>query len=182
MYSLCGDIVVELAQSSAISLPSLKTLKLDIVNVDVNSVDILLSGCPILETLDLAFSPRSLAKLRVPSTLKSLKLTVENDIGACLEIDAPDLKYLSLTRITFANDAAVGNLHNLKEAYLDVFFTPENELVDPENELVDPENELVDPLLILLQALTGIKRLVLRCYTAKVGEIFIICMFSLYIL
>ena len=175
MYSLCGDIVVELAQSSAISLPSLKTLKLDIVNVDVNSVDILLSGCPILETLDLAFSPRSLAKLRVPSTLKSLKLTVENDIGACLEIDAPDLKYLSLTRITFANDAAVGNLHNLKEAYLDVFFTPENELVDP-------ENELVDPLLILLQALTGIKRLVLRCYTAKVGEIFIICMFSLYIL
>lgn len=159
---------MELAQSLAISLPSLKTLKLDIGNVDVNSVDILLSGCPILETLELAFSPISLAKLRVPSTLKSLKLTVENDIGACLEIDAPDLKYLSLTRITFANDAAVGNLHNVKEAYLDVFSTP--------------ENESVDPLHILLQALTGIKRLVLRCYTAKVSEIFIICMFSLYIL
>lgn len=153
---------MELAQSSAISLPSLKTLKLDIGNVDVNSVDILLSSCPILETLELAFSPISLAKVRVPSTLKSLKLTVENDIGACLEIDAPDLKYLSLTRITFANDAAVGNLHNVKEAYLDVFSTPEN------------ENESVDPLLILLQALTGIKRLVLRCYTAKVSEIFFI--------
>lgn len=151
--SLCGDIVVELAQSSAISLPSLKTMKLDIGNVDVNSVDILLSGCPILETLELSFSPISLAKLRVPSTLKSLKLTVENDIGACVEIDAPNLKYLSLTRITFANDTAVGDLHNVKEAYLDVFYAP--------------ENESVDPLLILLQALTGIKRLVLRCYTAK---------------
>jgi hypothetical protein len=160
---------VELAQSSAISLPSLKTMKLDIGNVDVNSVDILLSGCPILETLELSFSPISLAKLRVPSTLKSLKLTVENDIGACVEIDAPNLKYLSLTRITFANDTAVGDLHNVKEAYLDVFYAP-------------PENESVDPLLILLQALTGIKRLVLRCYTAKVSEIFFIYMFSLYIL
>lgn len=80
---------MELAQSSAISLPSLKKMKLDIGNVDVNSVDILLSGCPILETLELSFSPISLAKLRVPSTLKSLKLTVENDIGACVEIDAP---------------------------------------------------------------------------------------------
>lgn len=143
-------------------------MKLDIGNVDVNSVDILLSGCPILETLELSFSPISLAKLRVPSTLKSLKLTVENDIGACVEIDAPNLKYLSLTRITFANDTAVGDLHNVKEAYLDVFYAP--------------ENESVDPLLILLQALTGIKRLVLRCYTAKVSKIFFIYMFSLYIL
>ncbi|MCH81716.1 F-box/RNI/FBD-like domain protein [Trifolium medium] len=151
--SLCGDIVVELEQSSAICLPSLKTLQLDIGNVDVNSVGILLSGCPILETLELSFSPTSLGKLCVPSSLKSLKFTVENDIGACLEIDAPGLRYLSLTKITFGDAEAVGNLHNVKEAYLDIFSTP--------------ENESVDPLLILLQALSEIKHLVLHCSIAK---------------
>ncbi|GAU47090.1 hypothetical protein TSUD_369230 [Trifolium subterraneum] len=151
--SLCGDIVVELEQSSAICLPSLKILQLDIGDVNVNYVGILLSGCPILETLELSFSPTSLGKLCVPSSLKSLKFTVENDIGACLEIDAPGLRCLSLTKITFDDAAAVGNLHNVKEAYLDIFSTP--------------ENESVDPLLIVLQALSGIKHLVLHCSIAK---------------
>ncbi|XP_027192663.1 F-box/FBD/LRR-repeat protein At4g26340-like isoform X2 [Cicer arietinum] len=151
--SLCGQIFLELEQSSTIHLPSLKTLQLDISYVNANSVDILLSGCPILETLDLSFSPESLAKLHVPSSLKSLKVIVENDIGACLEIDAPGLKYLTLTKITFGDVAAIGNLHNVEEACLDVFSTP--------------ENEYVDPLLTLLQALSGIKHLVLCCSTAK---------------
>ncbi|WJX87963.1 hypothetical protein P8452_70096 [Trifolium repens] len=151
--SLCGEIVVELEQSSAICLPSLKTLQIDIGNVDVSSVGIILSSCPILETLELSCSPTSLGKLRVPSSLKSLKFTVENDIGACLAIDAPGLRYLSLTKITFDDASAVGNLHNVKEAYLDIFFTP--------------ENESIDPLLILLQALSGIKQLVLHCSMAK---------------
>jgi hypothetical protein len=166
VLSLCGEIVVELEQSSAICLPSLKTLQIDIGNVDVSSVGILLSGCPILETLELSCSPTSLGKLRVPSSLKSLKFTVENDIGACLEIDAPGLRYLSLTKITFDDAAAVGDLHNVKEAYLDIFSTP--------------ENESVDPLLILLQALSGIKHLVLHCSMAKVSKNIIMHVFIIY--
>lgn len=149
--SLYGEIFVELEQSWHVCLPSLKTLQLEIGNVDVNSVDILLSACPILETLELSFSTESLAKLRVPSSLKSFKFTIENDTEVCLEIDTPGLKYLSLTNITFGNATSIGNLHNVEEAYLDA----------------SSESESVDPLLTLLQALSGIKRLVFRCYAAK---------------
>jgi len=166
VHSLYGEIFVELKQSSRVCLPSLKTLQLEIGNVDVNSVDILLSACPILETLELSFSTESSAELRVPSSLKSFQFTVENDIEVCLEIDTPGLKYLSLTNITFGNATSIGNLHNVEKAYLDV--------------LSSSESESVDPLLTLLQALSGIKRLVFRCYTAKVSEIFIILVYYIF--
>lgn len=155
---------MELEQSWHVCLPSLKTLQLEIGNVDVNSVDILLSACPILETLELSFSTESLAKLRVPSSLKSFKFTIENDTEVCLEIDTPGLKYLSLTNITFGNATSIGNLHNVEEAYLDA----------------SSESESVDPLLTLLQALSGIKRLVFRCYAAKVSEIFIMLVYYIF--
>jgi len=157
---------VELAQSSAVCLPSLKRLQLDIGNVDVNAINMILSACPILETLELSFSTESSAKLRVPSSLKCFKFTVENDIEVCLEIDTPGLKYLSLADITFGDATSVGNLHNVEEAYLDV--------------LSSSESESVDPLLTLLQALSGIKCLVFRCYTAKVSEIFIILVYYIF--
>jgi hypothetical protein len=67
----------------------------------MNSMDNLLSSCPILETLELSIAPDRLARLRVPPSLKRFKFTVENNFGAYLEIDAPDLKYLSLTNITW---------------------------------------------------------------------------------
>jgi hypothetical protein len=75
-------------------------------HLDLNFVNILLSGCPVLENLELTFDPESLATLRVPSSLRRLKINVENKVGACLEIDAPDLKYLSLTNITFRDVVA----------------------------------------------------------------------------
>ncbi|MCH80023.1 F-box/RNI/FBD-like domain protein, partial [Trifolium medium] len=129
---LCGEISVNLEQSSAVRLPSLKTLQLDISNADVNSIDILLSACPIIETLKLSFSTESFAKLRVPSSLKSFKFTVENDIEACLEIDTPGLKYLSLTNITHGDATFIRNLLNVEEAYLDVFSATASESFDPD--------------------------------------------------
>ncbi|GAU39368.1 hypothetical protein TSUD_370260 [Trifolium subterraneum] len=78
---------------------------------------------------------------------------VENKVGACLEIDAPNLKYLSLTNITFGDAAAVGNLHNVEKAYLEVFSTS--------------NGEFVKPLLNLLRALSRIKHLELYSSTTK---------------
>ncbi|WJX87971.1 hypothetical protein P8452_70101 [Trifolium repens] len=155
LNGLHGSIMLQLRDNSEICLPSLKVLKLlDMYDLDLNSVNILLSGCPILENLELSFIPESLAKLRVSSfSLKRLKIEVENLVGAWLEIDAPGLKYLSLTNITFCDAAAVGNLHNVEEAYLDVFPTP--------------DKESVEPLLNLLRALSGIKRLELHDSTTK---------------
>jgi hypothetical protein len=159
-HSLYGEIFVELGQSSAVCLPSLKRLQLDIGNVDVNAINILLSACPVLETLKLSFSTESLAKLRVPSSLKSFEFTVENEIEVCLEIDTPGLKYLSLTDITIGDATSVGNLHNVEEAYLDV--------------VSSSGSESVDPLLTLLQALSGVKCLVFSCNTTMVSAIFVI--------
>jgi hypothetical protein len=121
---------VELEQSSAVCLPSLKRLQLDIGNVDVNAINILLSACPILEILELSFSTESLAKLRVPSSLKRFKFTVGNDIEVCLEIDTPGLKYLSLADITLGDATFVGDLHSVEEAYLDLECSSESDSVD----------------------------------------------------
>jgi hypothetical protein len=135
----------------------------------------LLSGCPILENLELRFCPESLGKLQVPSSLKRLKVIVqyevgtlleidagtclEIDAGTCLEIDAPGLKYLSLTKVILGD--VVRNLHNVEEAYLDLFSTP--------------ESKSVGPLHNLLRGLSRIKHLDLLVSTTKVTEVFIIC-------
>ncbi|MCI24310.1 F-box/FBD/LRR protein, partial [Trifolium medium] len=154
-FSLNGYILLQLQDSSEICLPSLKVLHLlDMYDLDLNSVSVLLSGCLILEHLELSFHPGSLAKLRVSSSsLKWLTIEVENSVGACLEIDTPNLKYLSLTNITFNDAAAVGNLHNVEEAYLHVFSTS--------------KSEFVEPLLNLLRVLSRIKHLELHSSTKK---------------
>jgi hypothetical protein len=128
-------------------------------HLDLNSVNKLLSGCPILENLELSFYPEILAKLQVPSSLKRLKVKVQNEVGTCLEIDTPGLKYLSLTNVILGD--VVGNLHNVEEAYLDVFSTP--------------ESKSVERLYILLRALSGIRRLELPDSTTKVTQVLIIC-------
>jgi hypothetical protein len=157
MYlSLNGYILLQLQDTSEVCLPSLKVLQLlDMYHLDLNSVNTLLSSCSILENLEISFRPESLAIIRVPSSLKRLKITVENMVGAWLEIDAPSLKYLSLEHITFRDAAAVRNLYNVEEAYLNVFSTP--------------ESESVEPLLNLLRALSGIKHLKLFSSTTKVS-------------
>ena len=162
MYSLSGYILLPLQDPSVICLPSLKVLELlQMHHLNLSSMHILLSACPVLENLELFFSPESLDIIRVPSSLKRLKITVDNNVGAWLEIDAPGLKYLSLEGITFRDAAAVGNLRSVEEAYLDVFPTP--------------KSESVEPLLNLLRALSGIKRLELHNSTTKVTKVFIIC-------
>ncbi|RHN59536.1 putative FBD domain, leucine-rich repeat domain, L domain-containing protein [Medicago truncatula] len=151
MYlSLCGFILFQLKDSSEVCLPSLKGLQLLVGDgSDANSVNILLSGCPILEDLELSFCHFSFAKLRVQtSLLKRLAITFAYEAGGCVEIDAPGLKYLSLS-----NGTAFGNLHNVKEAYLAEFSTP--------------ESESVFRLLNLLQALSGIKHLMLDHYITE---------------
>jgi hypothetical protein len=171
MYlSLNGYIGLQLQDSSKICLPSLKVLHLlDMGDLDLNSMSVLLSGCPILEHLKLVFCPKSLAKLRVSSfSLKWLTILVENHVGACLEIDAPNLKYLSLTNITFSNVAAIGNLRNVQEACLDVFFTP--------------KSGSVEPLLNLLRAVSRTKHLELCSSTTKVTEFFILCIIRCFVL
>ena len=168
-FSFNNYIILQLQDNSKIYLPSLKLLQLvDMYRLDLNSTNILLSGCPILENLEISFTPESLATLRVSSsTLKRLTIDSENEIGAYLEIDAPDLKYLSLTNITFRNAAAVGNLHNVEEAHLDVISTPRA----PSS---PSTSESVEPVFRLLRALSGIKHLELLSSATKVTEVFII--------
>lgn len=161
MYlSLCGDIEL-LSPTSGICLPSLKKLQLDIRNVKVNLLDVLLSGCPNLEVLELSIAPMYLADLHVPSSLKRLIFTVESDAGVCLEIDTPNLSYLSLTHVTLGK--GIGNLGKVDEAFLDVFS--------------NPKNNSIDPLLNLLRALSGIKRVVLCLTTTKVSQAFIFVLY-----
>jgi len=96
-------------------------LLINIGHMEVPSVNALLFGCPNIESLNLGFSPQSLDKVCVPPTLKRLKITIANVVGAYLEINAPNLEYLNITGITFGQVFSMYNLHNVVEAYLDVF-------------------------------------------------------------
>lgn len=113
----------------------------------------LLSGFPILETLNLYFNAEEYDIIRVPSTLKWLKIVLGNgDIGASLEMNAPGLEYLNISEITFSN---VGSLENVVEASLDVFPSP-------------GDSAYAFTLLKLLETLSGVKHLVLSRSTTKV--------------
>ncbi|MCI52359.1 F-box/RNI/FBD-like domain protein, partial [Trifolium medium] len=73
---------------------------ISIDSVEVPSVNALLSGCPIIETLDLSFYSISLDKVCIPPSLKRLIVDIKNDHGACLELNVPDLEYLNISKIT----------------------------------------------------------------------------------
>jgi hypothetical protein len=128
-------------------------LMINIGYVEVSSVNALLDGCSNLEILDLCFSAQSLEKLCVPPSVKRLKITIENDVGAYLEVNAPDLQYLNITQITFGEGFSLYNLPNVVEAYLDVFPTSLGSIV---------------PLHNLFGALYGTKHLMLSRSTTKV--------------
>ncbi|KAK2406230.1 F-box/FBD/LRR-repeat protein [Trifolium repens] len=149
--SLEGAIYFNLKCAKGIRLPSLKKLYLDIGYVEVTSVNALLSGCPILETLDLWFESEDYGILRVPASLKKLKITLgnRNDIGSSFEIDAPGLKYLKISEFTFGS---VGKLQHVVEASLDIR---------------PPPSASAYTLLELLETLSGVKHLVLGCLTTK---------------
>ena len=122
---------------------------------DVISFHVLLSGCPKLEALSLSFSSEIFHNIHLPllSYLKTLEFTVDNSIGACLEIlDAPGLKKLTLNQITFST---IGDLHNVLEANLDVFSPPAQSVYN-------------NSLLQLLEALSEITHLFLSLSTTKV--------------
>ncbi|XP_027193539.1 F-box/FBD/LRR-repeat protein At4g26340-like isoform X1 [Cicer arietinum] len=148
--SLCGGIHVKLHSSTKINLPSLKILQLDIDSVDC--IDTLLSGCSTLESLDICFAPKCLSTIRMPHSLKSLKIGVENnDIGTHFEIVSPGLEYLSINQITAFGPITVCNFPEVTQVFLDVFSLEES----------------VNALLNLLLAISATNTLELRRSTTK---------------
>lgn len=138
--------------SSEVCLSSLKTLHLKVRRLEIVSVNVLLSGCPVLENLDLSFYPKCYDGIRVPPSLKRLKIIIKNDIGAFLEeISTLGLKHLNLTNMTLGNN--MYNLHDVVEAYVDLYHLP-------------ADNTFT--LFNFLHSLTRIKHLVLSRSTTKV--------------
>nr|XP_027190296.1 uncharacterized protein LOC101502800 isoform X2 [Cicer arietinum] len=151
MACLCGGIHVKLHSSTKINLPSLKILQLDIDSVDC--IDTLLSGCSTLESLDICFAPKCLSTIRMPHSLKSLKIGVENnDIGTHFEIVSPGLEYLSINQITAFGPITVCNFPEVTQVFLDVFSLEES----------------VNALLNLLLAISATNTLELRRSTTKI--------------
>ncbi|KAK2412039.1 FBD-associated F-box protein [Trifolium repens] len=139
--SLVGAIDLKF-QHSSVHFPSLKMLKLDLGIVDginivkfgtelVDRLAYFLSGCPILETLDILFDASFLTQVPVPSSSKRLKLTNSNFSWTYLEIESdwPDVKFGGI--VTKTKLGIIGNLQTMEAAYLDIFSLLENELVDP---------------------------------------------------
>lgn len=155
--SLYDDILLQWLPSWEVYLPLLKKLIVDLKHVEVPFLDKLLSCCPILEILEVTIRPTSLTTYCMPHSLKRLKFTSKKHIGTCLEIDAPDLKYLGLTGITFKGSTIV-NLHKVDEVYLDLVSLPR-------------------PRKNLLRALSKIKHLVLGGSTMKVNKCVGVCVY-----
>ncbi|XP_057454402.1 F-box/FBD/LRR-repeat protein At5g53840-like [Lotus japonicus] len=142
---LCGPINIH--NLSLVQLPSLKVLQLNIVSVD--SIQALLYGCPILETLDLSFSTTSFPMLRFPPSLKRLNFVVYDKSGTYLEFDTPCLNYLRIGQSFAPFKCSYCHLHKVVEANLDVYVAYEYMFRK------------------LLHALSGVKHLVLGCSTTK---------------
>ena len=74
---LVGAIFVDSQWFKKIHLPSLKKLKLDNGYWEMSLINALLSGCPILESLDAYICAEDYDEIRVPPTLKRLNTTVD---------------------------------------------------------------------------------------------------------
>ena len=148
------EICVE--KLSSIHLPSLKSLKMESVNV--NSIDKLLSGCPVLEKLRLVmFCLYNAPKICMPSSLKSLTFKVcTPGVIEDLEIDTPSLKYLDIDLGASCLQFSVSNLYNVVAAHVG-FYYPE------------PTNEHVGVLPKLLRALRRTKFLELTRSATEVA-------------
>lgn len=119
------------------------------------SINVLLSGCPILETLENHFWVKDYDKICLPPTLKTLKIIVDIDDGvASFMLNELVFYYINSTKTTL-ND--VGNLQYVAKASLDIFRS------------LDYSDDLdFTSLLNLLTALSGIKHLALSRSTTKV--------------
>ena len=136
----------------SVHLPSLKNLELDIPYVDINKF---LSGCPVLETLNVFFYwVNDPAIIHMPRSLKSLTFEYGYCVLEHLHIDTPSLEYLHVRlhgrhlRILFSD------FPNMVEAHLDIC-----PVDDDENVGWVPE---------LLRALCRTKLLVLNFSTTEV--------------
>jgi hypothetical protein len=121
----------------------------------VDSLAVFLSGCPILEILDIYFDPGFLTQVSVPSSSKRLKSTNRNFSWTFLEIESdwPDVKFDGSVPKTKLG--IIGNLQTVEEAYLDVFSLRESELVDPILNLLRDQDH--DIHLLLRHSTTKVK-------------------------
>jgi hypothetical protein len=121
----------------------------------VDSLAVFLSGCPILEILDIYFDPGFLTQVSVPSSSKRLKSTNINFSWTFLEIESdwPDVKFDGSVPKTKLG--IIGNLQTVEEAYLDVFSLRESELVDPILNLLRDQDH--DIHLLLRHSTTKVK-------------------------
>ncbi|XP_058761718.1 FBD-associated F-box protein At4g10400-like [Vicia villosa] len=117
--SLVGDIKMNV-EHFELHFPSLKCLKLDSHIVD--SEFLLLSACPILETLQHNyFHPRTWTKVSVPPSSERLNFTDGSFSWTFLEVDYFD-------KVTFG---IIGNFQSMVEACMDFFPSQISEFVDP---------------------------------------------------
>ena len=122
VLKLGGDVLLDVPQM--VSLPSLKTLKLQSVSYSSDkTLPLLLSKCPLLEDLVLDLceddTPRHLI-VAVPSLESlSLSITYNNHHIDGLVLATPALKYFKLMDYN-EHYCLIENMPNLIEAYLDV--------------------------------------------------------------
>ncbi|XP_058761635.1 FBD-associated F-box protein At4g10400-like [Vicia villosa] len=117
--SLVGAIKMNV-EGFELHFPSLKSLKLgpDIVDSEF----LLLSACPILETLHhIYFHPRTWTKISVPPSSERLNFTNGTFSWTCLEVDY-------FPGGTFG---IIGNFQSMVEACIDFFPSQISESVDP---------------------------------------------------
>lgn len=118
------------------------------------SINVLLSGCPILETLENHFWVKDYNKICLPPTLKTLKIIVDIDHSvASFMINGLVFYYINSTETTLSD---VGNLQYVAKASLDIF---------PSLDYSDLD---FTSFLNLVTALSGIKHLELSRSTTKV--------------
>ncbi|MED6144437.1 hypothetical protein PIB30_015650 [Stylosanthes scabra] len=107
-----------------VNLPSLKNLKLNVYSVDLEKI---LSGCPVLETLNVSSRRIYSDVIHMPHSLKSFKFEFIGESkhpysGGCaiksIEIDTPSLEYLQIILHHCRVRNLVCNLPKLVEAHL----------------------------------------------------------------
>ncbi|CAL0308744.1 unnamed protein product [Lupinus luteus] len=152
--SLLGPIILP-KPSSPVHLPLLKTLEVNIFNTQpAESISTILSGCPILETLYLAFNGffTDVPFIVVPSSVKRYTFVDRTFFEIDdLRIGAPSLQYLNITVTSSCLQYSVCSLDNVVEADMDIY----------------PEGIHVSLVFDLLRALHKTKFLDLRCSTIE---------------
>ncbi|QHN75493.1 hypothetical protein HN51_053179 [Arachis hypogaea] len=118
-------IVVDFVPTPSESIfPSLKNLELNVIFNYVD-LDLLLSGCPALETLRITLTDFRLEAFHMPRSLKSLTFEEQysdsEDVTLeLLEVNTPSLEYLRLSLRGCYAQILVCDYPNIKKASLDI--------------------------------------------------------------